>query len=243
MQLVKAIACQLIGLLFALLLVRLTAIPGIAPFIACQALFATAASRVLRQPNWWMPIHLLFAPAALLLLGLQLPSWLYLLAALLLGLVFWGTIKGDVPLFLSSHAVNDALKATVDQAQAQHFIDLGAGIGSVTFALAAHRPEMHVEAWERAPIPWLLANWRSRHQPNCKVIRKSFWDCDLSLYDIAFAFLSPAPMPQLGEKVLREMRPGSLLISSTFPVPGWEPESTLILKDAMKTTLYCYRIP
>jgi hypothetical protein len=242
MQLLKAIACQLIGFLISLLLVSVTATPGMVPFVACQAISASAASFALRQPAWWVPIHLLFAPAALTMLTLQLPSWLYLLAVLMLGLVFWGTIKGDVPLFLSSTAVNDALKIIVDHEQAQSFIDLGAGIGSVTSSLAAQRPEMTVEAWERAPIPWLLAKWRSRNQQNCSVIRKSFWDCDLSIYDVVFAFLSPAPMPQLGEKALREMHPGSMLISSTFPVPEWEPESILTLEDAMRTTLYCYRI-
>lgn len=173
---------------------------------------------------------------------LQLPAWIYLLSALLLGLVFWGTIQGDVPLFLSSTRVTEALKHIVDQENASLFIDLGAGVGSVVVPLAQRRPGMMVEAWERAPVPWGITAWRGRNFANLIVYRKSFWVCDLSPYDVVFAFLSPVPMQQLGEKALREMHPGSLLISSSFPVPDWEPESIVQLEDHMETVLYCYRI-
>lgn len=226
----------------AALLQHLMHFPGLWPFISLQAIAAAAFSRTLRQPAWWMGIHLLFAPAALGMMTLQLPSWFYLLSALLLALVFWGTVKGDVPLFLSSSAVTEALKEIVDRENAGSLIDLGAGIGSVTVPLAQHRPDMTIEAWERAPIPWMMTAWRSRKLTNTKVFRKSLWECDLSPYDVVFAFLSPAPMPQLGEKALREMHPGSLLVSSTFSIPGWEPESIAAIEDRMQTILYCYRI-
>jgi hypothetical protein len=242
MQLLKFMLAQMLGLLLALLLLHLAHIPGLWPLVLAQAVAAAGCSRALRQPAWWMPIHLLFAPAGLAMLALHLPPSIYLLAALVLVLVFWGTVKGDVPLFLSSNAVTDALKKIVDQEQAGTLIDLGAGIGSVAVPLARHRPGMWVEAWERAPIPWAIAAWRCRGLANTRVLRRSFWTCDLSPYDMAYAFLSPAAMPQLGEKVLRKLRPGSLFVSSSFPVPAWEPESIVQLEDSMATRLYCYRI-
>jgi hypothetical protein len=238
----KALVAQLISLITAFLLVRLTHIAGLWPLIVTQAAGAALMSRALKQPAWWIPIHLSLAPAAAAMLSLQIPAWIYLLAALLLALVFWGTVKGDVPLFLSSSAVADALQNIVDREHAQSMIDLGAGIGSVTVPLAAHNPGMKIESWERAPIPWGITAWRSRRLSNATVIRQNLWTCDLSRFDVVFAFLSPAPMPQLGEKALREMRPGSLLVSSTFIIPGWEPESIVDLQDHMHTRLYCYRI-
>ncbi len=242
MQLIKALLAQSIGAATVFLLLQVLAIPILWAALL-QGAASALASRLLRQPSWWIPMHLLFMPAALVMLHLQLPAWSYLLAASILLLVFWGTIKGDVPLFLSSPAVSHALSEILDREQASAFIDLGAGIGSVTLPLALRYPQVHVEAWEHAPIPWLVARWRSRHLPNCRVIRQSFWDCDLSVYDVVYAFLSPFPMPQLGEKVRSEMRPASLLVSSSFPIPGWEPESVIPLEDRMHTTLYCYRIP
>jgi hypothetical protein len=206
-----------------------------------QGAAAALWSRVLRQPYWWAPIHLLFLPAAIALLTLQLPSWLYLLIVLLLTLVFWGTVKGDVPLFLSSDAVADALAAIVDRENAGAFADLGAGVGSVAVPLAQHRA-MIVDAWERAPLPWLIIAWRCRKLPNADVKRESLWGCDLARYDVAFAFLSPAVMAELGEKVRREMRLGSLFISSSFPIPDWQPESVVQIEDRRGTKLYCYRV-
>lgn len=196
---------------------------------------------ILRQPYWWMPIHLLFLPTAIAMLALQQPSWLYLLTLLLLALVFWGTVKGDVPLFLSSIAVADAVEAIVERENAGMFADLGAGVGSVAVPLARHRPIL-VDAWERAPLPWLITAWRCRKLPNATAKRASLWNCILARYDVVFAFLSPAVMAELGEKVRREMYPGSLFISSSFPIPDWEPESIVQIEDRRRTKLFCYRI-
>jgi hypothetical protein len=206
-----------------------------------QGIAAALCSVVLRQPYWWVPIHLLFLPAALAMLTLQLPSWLYLLTVLLLALVFWGTVKGDVPLFLSSDGVADAVAVIVARENAGMFADLGAGVGSVAVSLAQRRT-MIVDAWERAPLPWLITAWRCRKLPNATAKRASLWDCDLACYDVVFAFLSPAVMAELGEKVRREMRPGSLFISSSFPIPDWQPEAIVQIEDRRRTRLFCYRI-
>jgi len=206
-----------------------------------QGVVAALASRTLQQPAWWWPMHLLFFPAVLMASTLHLPSELYLAAFILLMLVFWGTVKGDVPLFLSSPAVVEAVAEIADNERARRFADLGAGVGSVAVPLAKHFPLLAVEAWERAPLPWIVTVLRGRNLPNLAVHRRSFWECDLSDYDVVFAFLSPAPMPELAEKVRREMRVGTLLISSSFPVPGWTPETELEIEDRRKTVLYCYR--
>jgi hypothetical protein len=204
---------------------------------------ATAAlwCQVLRQPYWWIPIHVLFLPTAIILLTLNLPSWLYLLTVLLLTLVFWGTVKGDVPLFLSSTAVADAVAVIVDRENASTFADLGAGVGSVAVPLAQHRA-LKVDAWEHAPLPWLIAAWRCRKLPNASVKRASLWDCNLARYEVVFAFLSPVVMEELGIKIVNEMPRGSLFISSSFPIPDWEPESIIQIKDRRRTKLFCYRI-
>lgn len=206
-----------------------------------QGAAAAVCGVVLRQFYWWLPIHLLFLPMAIAMLTLQLPSWLYLFFVLLLALVFWGTVKGDVPLFLSSAAVAEAVAVIVEREKAGAFADLGAGIGSVAVPLAERR-SMRVDAWERAPLPWLISVWRCRKLPNAAVKRASLWNCDLTGYDVVFAFLSPAVMVELGDKVRREMRPGSLFVSSSFPVPAWQPESVVQIEDRRRTKLFCYRI-
>lgn len=209
--------------------------------VLIQGIAAALSSAVLRQPYWWAPIHLLFLPATIAMLSLQLPSWLYLSVVVLLALVFWGTVKGDVPLFLSSNVVADVVADLVEQENAGAFADLGAGIGSLAAPLAQHR-HLTVDAWESAPLPWLITAWRCRKLPNATVKRTSLWDANLARYNVVFAFLSPAVMVELGDKVDREMRPGSLFISSSFPIPDWEPELIVQIEDRRRTKLFCYRL-
>ncbi|MCX7628358.1 MAG: class I SAM-dependent methyltransferase [Methylophilaceae bacterium] len=237
----RALAAQLSGLVLAVGLVWELRLPGPFYLLGFQAAIAAVVSYVLGQPRWWLPIHLLFVPAAYGLLQLGLPSWFYLAGLVGMLLVFWGTVRGDVPLYLSSPAVAQAIVAIVKREGARRFADLGAGIGSVAVPLARHMSGLEVDAWERAPLPWLLLRWRSRKLTNVRAVLRSFWDGDLARYDVVFAFLSPYPMPALGDKVRHEMRPGALFISSSFPVPDWEPEQVIQLSDARRTTLYCYR--
>ena len=102
---------------------------------------------------------------------------------------------------------------------------------------------MNVTAYELAPLPWGITVLRGFKLRNLQVLRRSLWGCDLAPYDVVFAFLSPDPMPELGAKIQREMRTGSLFISSSFPVPDWKPEVIRQIPDSRKTKLYCYRIP
>ncbi len=243
-QPVRALCAQVLGLVTAFLIGGLFpgALQGMWRFAFAQGLAAAIWARLLRQSSWWLPMHMVFLPALFAALTLELPTELYLAAFLLCVLVFWKTVQGDVPLFLSSAAVTETVGDIVDDERAWHFVDLGAGIGSVAVPLAQRFPLLKVEAWERAPLPWLIARWRGRALANLTVRRQSLWECDLSRFDVVFAFLSPLPMPELGEKARREMRSGALLVSSSFPVPEWQPEQVIEVRDGRATKLYCYRM-
>jgi len=243
MTLLRAFTCQVIALALTLGFAYWLPIfhyPVV--FLFAQSGLAVGISLLLRQPNWWIPIHLLFLPSAYILLTLALPSWLYLLIVVLMTLIFWGTIRGDVPLFLSSPEVAQALVSLLQQERARTFADLGSGVGSIAIPIAERLTELKINAWERAPLPWLVSAWRGRRLSNFIASRRNFFATNFEHYDVVFAFLSPAVMPEVSEKVKREMRPGTLFISSSFPVPNWSPESIKRIKDRRKTLLFCYRI-
>lgn len=245
MPLAKALLCQLVACLLAwwLFLGWLQAIGlAMAGLVLLQGLIAGLLSRCLRQPLWWFAIHLAFLPSVWLMLSLHLPSWLYLLSLVAMTLAFWGTVKGDVPLFLSSTQVSDALAETVEREQCKSLVELGAGVGSVVVPLARRQPLLQITAVERAPLPWLILYWRCRALENVCVRRCSLWDCNLADYDLAFAFLSPLVMPRMAEKVSRQMRAGQLFISSSFEIPAWEPETVVQLADSRATHLFYYRV-
>jgi hypothetical protein len=58
---------------------------------------------------------------------------------------------------------------------------------------------------------------------------------------VVYAFLSPAPMPRLWEKICAEMKPGSLFISNSFPVPGQAPDRVIEVDCSPPRPLYCYQ--
>jgi hypothetical protein len=56
-----------------------------------------------------------------------------------------------------------------------------------------------------------------------------------------YAFLSPVPMAEVWRKATEELRPGSLLVSNSFPVEGVTPDAVIEVPDRRRTRLYLYR--
>ena len=243
MTLLRAIFCQTFALAITFIVTFwLPIFHHPIAFLLAQCGLAVSGSLLLRQPIWWIPIHLLFLPSVFIFFTISLPAWLYLVIVIALTLIFWGTIRGDVPLFLSSKEVTQAVSVLLEQECACHFADLGAGVGSVAIPVAKRWKNITVDAWELAPIPWLISAWRGRNVSNYTALRQNFFTADFEKYDVIFAFLSPVVVPEISEKIRREMRSGTLFISSSFPVPNWTPESIQHIDDFRKTVLFCYRI-
>lgn len=209
-------------------------------FAAVQGVGAAAIALAQRAPPWWLAIHAGFLPLAVVASRLALPPWLWLGGFVLLLLVFWRTDRSRVPLFLSSAETRSALAGLLPGTPA-HVLDLGCGDGALLAELARARPDCRFVGYEHAPLPWLWARLRCRRLPNVSVRLGDFWPHALSPYDLVYAFLSPAPMERLWAKAAVELRPGALLVSNSFAVPGATAERMLELQDRRRTRLYCYR--
>jgi len=197
--------------------------------------------------KWWWLIQLLFAPTLVLMLAIELPPNLFLVAFLLLLLVYWSTFRTQVPLYLSSNQVRHAMERLLPAENADSgfaFLDLGSGLGGVLTHLAKARPDGSYFGVESAPLPFLWSWLRiqlSGHR-NSRVYWGNLWDFDLSQYDVVFAYLSPAPMEKLWLKARTEMKPGTLFISSTFAVPDQSPHETVLVDDLHHSTLLIWHM-
>lgn len=201
-------------------------------------LFATLS----RQPWWWRIIHAGFMPLVWFTQRLAIdPGW-FLLAAILLLLVYRGALSGQVPLYLSNKQTVAALADLLAERGPTHFLDLGAGLGSTTVPLADALPASHFTGYENAPLTWLAGLLLSRGRPNIRWRWDDLWQARLGDYDVVYAFLSPAPMPRLWEKVRAEMPPGSLFVSNSFPVPGIAPTRIVEVDCTPPRPLYCYQL-
>ncbi|MFT3759548.1 class I SAM-dependent methyltransferase [Thauera sp.] len=241
----KALCAQLLGAAGAFALARAGLITGLWPLVAAQASLAALASLLLRSERWWLPIHLGFLPAALLAHGLARtlnlhPGW-FLTAFILLLLVYWTSFRSRVPLYLSNRATAAALGQLLPATPAR-LLDIGAGTGSVIRPLARARPDSHFSGIELAPLPWLLGRLLTRRQSNIDWRRGDLFATAWSDHDMVYAFLSPVPMAAVWAKARAEMKPGSLLVSNSFPVPGAEAERIVAVGDRRATQLHLYRI-
>ncbi len=208
-----------------------------------QGLLAGFVSYYLRMPKWWIPIHLAFMPLAIAVLALNISSTWFLVLFLCLLLTYGKTYKTQVPLYLSSKNVNQALATLLPKQGQFSFIDIGSGCGGLVSNLANTHKNGLFYGIEYAPLPFLISKLRSMFStPTSKIVWGDFWKHDFSSYDIVYAYLSPVPMASLWQKVNQEMRPGSFLISNTFIIPDIPPDKSIKLDDFSNSTLYLWKI-
>ena len=189
-------------------------------------------------PMWWRLINLLFVPCLWLAQGASIdPGW-YLAAFALLALTSLGAVRTRVPLYLSSHQA--ALELAQRLPPNARFMDLGCGLGGPLARLARLRPDIRLSGVEAAPLNWLIARLRLGKRATIRL--GSLWDADLSRCNAAYAYLSPAPMARLWDKVRAEMKPGSLFISNSFSIPGVPPAETVELHDRSQARLLIWRL-
>lgn len=176
-------------------------------------------------PAWWRLINLLFVPALWLGLQAEFNALWFLLGFVLLGLTSLGAASNRVPLYFSStHAVQALADLIPQQAS---YMDLGCALGGTLARLHALRPDLTLYGVESAPLNWLVARLRLARRAH--ISPGSLWWTDLSHCDVVYAYLSPAVMERLWQKLRREMRPGSLFISNSFAIPGVPPDECIEL--------------
>lgn len=210
--------------------------------LLCQGAAAAAIGAALGLRKHWLPVQLLLPVG--LAFGAALPSWIYFLAFAAIALTFWNSPTERVPLYLTNRATIDALAGLMDRTGAKSLADLGSGTGTVVLGLARARPDFRIEGVESAPPVLAVSALRrlAARLSNAAFRLGSLWNTDLAPYDMVYCFLSPAPMPRLYEKAMREMRPGTFLVSNSFLVPGVEAEETIVVDDSRQTRLYLYRM-
>jgi len=210
--------------------------------LIANGMIAAVIGYVLGLAIWWGPIQLLFPPMLALAYQADLPAWSFLVIFGGLALVFWNTGRERVPLYLTNAKTCEAISGFIDE-DTKTFLDLGSGTGSTVFYLARRWAGTHFHGIESAPGTFALSRLRLvlSGLSNLELDYGDIWKADLGDYDVVYAFLSPAPMARLFDKVVREMKPGSLFISNSFAVPGREPDDILHVDDNRATQLLLWR--
>ena len=112
-------------------------------------------------------------------------------------------------------------------------IDLGSGEGRITIAAAKYCAKS--VGVEINPSLYWFSKIKTVGKKNIEFRNESLWKTDLSDYDLVFIYFIPHRMKKLAEKIKKEMKPGSRIISNAFLFPDWQ----YIEKD---DNIYLYEI-
>jgi hypothetical protein len=72
------------------------------------------------------------------------------------------------------------------------------------------------------------------------ILRKNFYQASLTDANVVICYLYPEAMKRLRYKFEDELKPGTLVISNTFAVPGWQSMSVVELEDLYRSKIYKY---
>jgi hypothetical protein len=203
--------------------------PGFTAAAVVQGVLAAAISWRLRLPAWWLPIQFLFPVLLLGARSFAVPAWIYLGAFLVMLVSYWSTFRTRVPYYPSGREAWQAFADALPSGRPLRVIDIGSGLGGFTLDLARRNPGWSVTGIELAPLPWLVSRLRAAGT-RARFVRGDYAALKFSDYDAVFAYLSPAAMPALWDKASSEMRPGALLASYEFDIPGHPPTRTVNVK-------------
>ena len=80
--------------------------------------------------------------------------------------------------------------------------------------------------YEYSPFLYILSQIKRLSHPKKKDIKfkfKSYFFEDLSEGDVIFCYILPTFMDKLKSKFEKELKSGTIIVSNTFQLKGWEP--------------------
>lgn len=110
------------------------------------------------------------------------------------------------------------------------FYDLGCSYGTFAIAMQKRIPELRVFGVEQNPFRIFCARLVGlARRSACKFIKINLYALPLSDADIVYVYLPRPLMARLEEKLLRELKPGALVITNTTSFPTWQPIETHVV--------------
>jgi ubiquinone/menaquinone biosynthesis C-methylase UbiE len=155
-------------------------------------------------------------------------------------------IRTGVPTIASAKAAQLQVAEYLRKRNALRIYELGAGKGDFALRIAQYNPQAQVDGFELSLVPFLFSLFLKRFMKGGERTRfhlANFHDVDLREIDAVAMYLMPAPNRKLQPKLLKEMKPGSVVASVSFSMPGWKPQEVMIAPNISKTRTFIYHMP
>lgn len=125
-------------------------------------------------------------------------------------------------------------------------LELGSGWGTLALDAARACPSATIIGYEISPIPLFFSRLRAflRGHKNTTFLAADLFAEDFSKADIVLTYLTMPHMERLRPKFEAELRPGTVVICNTFPVPEWVPAEEETIQDFVYTLkVFTFRMP
>lgn len=122
-------------------------------------------------------------------------------------------------------------------------VDLGSGRGELTRGIARALPQAQVLGLEWAYFPALQSRFFQRlfGLKNLEYRQGDFMAYNCSGAGVVVIYLNPKMAREVGEKLRRELKPGALVVSNTFPLGGaWQPAEAITLHTPFRVEVFVY---
>ena len=180
-----------------------------------------------------------------------MPTWIWIffilagsLFAIKMVYVFCTAIalpKTQGALFVSTSKarIRACIKA-IPMEPGQTLVDLGCGDGRVLRQALKHY-RVRAIGYEVNWLAYLKARLLSLGSKNLEIKRQDFWSADLAEADVVFCYLYPDVMKKLAAKLSTNLKPGAVIVSCNFTLPGFEPRRILRPAGALQVDpVYIY---
>lgn len=146
--------------------------------------------------------------------------WIFLIIQLVFALFFFFLVLSfytGAPFVPSKSKSARRMMELAHITKGTRVIDLGSGDGKLLFLAASYGAI--ATGFEINPFLVILTNFKAVFSPyrtRVHAIWKNFWKADLSKADVILLYLIPWKMEQLEQKLLKETKQGSKIVSNSF---------------------------
>jgi len=159
-------------------------------------------------------------------------------------IIIYSLYNGVSPMPTSWKVTRALLEIAVSYRVSGNVFELGSGWGNLALLLARTLPSCQVFGYENSPVPHLFSRVIAMifSTQNLQLIWSNFFRTSLSRADLVVCYLHPDAMKELKVKFERELKEGTLVISNTFALPGWEPIRISNVSDLYHSRIYVYQV-
>jgi len=145
-------------------------------------------------------------------------------------------------LYVSTSRVRiSAFLDAVPMKAGQLLVDIGCGDGRV-LRQVGRRYGARTVGYELNLLAYIKAKLLCFGRKNIQIELRNFWNADLSDADVVFCYLFPDVMRDLAAKLKSDLKPGAVVVSCNFDLPGFIPERILRPGNSFHNDpIYLYR--